>query len=328
MKSLLDIQQDIRKLESIAKNLADNIRAINSDIEEIKNSAQSVDIDYSKIEVLAEQIAFNKHPLGKLKDERVCKVYLEMLLNIIRLEPEQIVTVNRLVFLQWLLIRSGIDWSLEDLYKDCLKMSKASYYEFGESIPIKYREHFMVDALILANINGCTNREIMEYVAELCVILGMGKEKLRILSVISRMALNQNVMGISRSDLSDAYASIELYNHYLSPNLVKQAKKTLRNIAVKLGDEFVGFKWEVKNMQMVEEGDVIATYWREGKGAKTCRYSGSQNENKRKKVLAHSSGKLFQFRDGCINYGVIAHENDNKDSIKAWVKDKKKRGEI
>ena len=29
---------------------------------------------------------------------------------------------------------------------------------------------------------------------------------------------------------------------------------------------------------------------------------------------------LFQFRNNYINYGVIANENDNKDSIKAWVK--------
>ena len=29
---------------------------------------------------------------------------------------------------------------------------------------------------------------------------------------------------------------------------------------------------------------------------------------------------LFQFRNNYINYGVIANENDNKDSIKAWIK--------
>lgn len=38
-----------------------------------------------------------------------------------------------------------------------------------------------------------------------------------------------------------------------------------------------------------------------------------------KKGLLDIQKELFQFRNNCINYGVIAHESDHKDAIKAWT---------
>ena len=57
--------------------------------------------DFSKIEVLAKQIDFGKHPLDKLKDGQICQVYLEMLLSIVQLDSDEEVTINRMVFIQW-----------------------------------------------------------------------------------------------------------------------------------------------------------------------------------------------------------------------------------
>ena len=37
-------------------------------------------------------------------------------------------------------------------------------------------------------------------------------------------------------------------------------------------------------------------------------------------IKAPLAGTIYQFRDNNTYYGVIAHEADNKDSIKAWVK--------
>lgn len=63
MKSLLDIQQDIRTLESSINDITDSIKNINSDIEELRTVNQNTDVDYSKIELLAKQLSFGKHPL-------------------------------------------------------------------------------------------------------------------------------------------------------------------------------------------------------------------------------------------------------------------------
>ena len=112
MKSLLDIQQDIRVLEKNIQEINKCVKTINTDIETIRNSSEGVALDYSKIELLAKQIDFGKHPLDKLKDGRACQIYLEMLLNIVRLDQDEESVVNRMVFVQWLQIQSKIDWSL------------------------------------------------------------------------------------------------------------------------------------------------------------------------------------------------------------------------
>ena len=129
MKSLLDIQQDIRILESNIQEITDSVKSISSDIEAIRNSSERAALDYSKIEVLAKRINFREHPLNKLKEERACQIYLQMLLNIVRLEPDEKIVINRMIFLQWLQIQSHIDWPLADLYRNCFKTDKQSYYE-------------------------------------------------------------------------------------------------------------------------------------------------------------------------------------------------------
>lgn len=69
-------------------------------------------------------------------------------------------------------------------------------------------------------------------------------------------------------------------------------------------------------MSKVEKGQLIAEYWKlkESSMLRTVR-PGEAEE-----IRATSSGMLFQFRDNNTYYGVIAHESDNKGSIKAWVK--------
>lgn len=41
---------------------------------------------------------------------------------------------------------------------------------------------------------------------------------------------------------------------------------------------------------------------------------------KSEEIKTPVSGVIFRFRNNNTNYGVIAHEQDNKDSIKSWVK--------
>ena len=88
MKNLLDIQKDVRILEKSIQDIKKSVETINSDIEALRNSTGSVSIDFAMIEALAKQIRFKEHPLEDLEDGRACQVYLEMLLNIIRLDPD------------------------------------------------------------------------------------------------------------------------------------------------------------------------------------------------------------------------------------------------
>ena len=49
MKSLLEVQQDIRSLEHSINDITDTIKAISSDIEDLRTANQNTDIDYSKL---------------------------------------------------------------------------------------------------------------------------------------------------------------------------------------------------------------------------------------------------------------------------------------
>ncbi len=317
MKSLLDIQQDVRKLENSVQEIVESIKNVSADIDNIRNSSDGVALDFSKIEVLAKQIDFGKHPLYKLKDGHICQVYLEMLLSIVHLDSDEEGTINRIVFIQWLQIQACIDWTLEDLYKDSFKIDKKSYFEFVDLIPKKYKEYFFVDALIVANITGNANVEIYEYIADIVTILGISEKSIKELALVAMLALSQRIDGIGREDLEVVQDKAKGYSHYFKSEFAEDSQKALRVIVVELHDSVAkNFKWKVQQQQKVQCGDVIATYQRE---KKSWGYSYIKNYEL-EEIRASVPGTIFQFRNNNTYYGVIAHEEDNKDSIKTWVK--------
>lgn len=318
MKSLLDIQQDIRTLERNISDISNSIKVINSDIEKLRMNNKNMDIDYSKIEILAKNISFTSHPIDKLYDRRACEIYIKMLLNIVRLDLEEEVSINRLVFIQWLQKKSRIELSLEDLYKDCYKINEDCYYEMVDVIPKNYMEYFIVDALIVANISGISNTDIYNYIAGLVSILGIDKERLITLSFIAKTTLCQNIGQMKIKEISEFQKIAKIYKHYIKADILESGIKSMRQIVVKLSDEgIMDFKWKVKQGEKIKKDEVIATYKRVD-----IRSGFIYKRNQRiEEIKSPEEGTIFQFRNNCINYGVLSHENDDKDAIKAWVKE-------
>lgn len=319
MKSLLDIQQDVRMLENRVKDIAADIGRISSDIGDMRDAVLDEDIDYGKIGLLANRFTFGEHPLAKLEDKRACRIYLEMLLNIVRLDAGAEAAANRLVFIQWLQMQADVDWSLEDLYRDCLQMKKETYAELADSLPAGYIDSFIVDGFITAGISGSPNREVMAYMADLSAALWVSREKLRVLSTVAHMVLCQSVGADGTKDLYEAYSWLGKFSYYMDPEAMKRGRIGLRNIALELvedGWSVSGFQWKAKNGQMVKAGDVIATF---GSGKVRAAYKVNQAP-KTQEIQAPVSGTLFHFKEKGMHYGVIAHETDNMDSIKAWVR--------
>lgn len=318
MKSLLDIQQEVRGLETVVRDIGESIKNIYSDIDELRNADSSTDIDFSQIEVLADRFGFRQHPLANLEEGRLCQLYLEMLLNIVRMDPEEQTEINRLVFIQWLKAQANIDWTLEDLYADSFRMNKTEYYEFAKGLTRKYRESFIVDALITAYIGGAANRDIMEYIAEQSAILGIDRERLRILSLTARVVLCQNICKMGKSDMDGFLKCVRSYRHYVDGYVIEEAVKSLRDIAVEVRDEDCSdFVWKVRQRAQVKQGDVIAV----------CRIKTESRQwsyrYAYKELKATSTGMLFQFKDQKTYYGVIGHESENKEAIKAWVRSRR-----
>lgn len=319
MKSLLDIQKNIRDLENNVKEITKSIRLINSDIQGLRDQTQNIDIDFSKIKLFAKRISFDKHPLSKLRDKKVCRIYIEMLLNIVILDSDKEVFLDRLVLIQWIQMEAKIDWSLEDLFKDCYKINIDSYYELAELIPNKYNDYFLVDALIIANLGGTANREIYEYIVGLATVLSVDKEKLITLSLVARVALCQDIKNLKKKEKNELIECSHIFNYYIKDEIIMSCIESFRKIIVQVPDKkSEKFKWKVKQGEKVNKNALVAIY---SNKSTQNRVNKSATINQIRSPL---SGKIFIFRDNCINYGVLSYEGDNKDAIKAWVKARRK----
>lgn len=308
-KSLLDIQQEIRELDGKVKDISFAIAEIYDEIDELRND-ETDSIDYETIRLMSRHLSFGKHPLGRLDDNYACQIYLETLLSLVQADRGSGDTVNRLIFVQWLLSQTKLELTLEELFKDSLKINTGTFAEIVELIPKTYKSYLILDALLTANICGQANNDVLIYVVNLCSILGVDKEQLRIISIMAKGILKQDLGKMKKADLQQVLAQAKSFKHYLNSELLNAGLRSQRTIAVEAPDKtHSNFKWKVKQQGQVEKGDVIATY---GYGS---RWSGSSLTE----IKAPCAGTLFQFRNNCTNYGVIAHESDNKDSIKAWA---------
>lgn len=337
MKSLLDIQQEIRELEKSMSSLTNDLKSIQSDIENMRNTSPDTGIDYSKIEVLAKQIPFKNHPLGQLQDDSTSQSYLEMLLNLVRLDADRDATINRMAFVQWIQMKSKTNWTLEELYKDSFNITKESYYNFSEAITGKYRDCFMVDALMVANLGGKVNREVLEYLAELSAILGINKEDLKELSLIAHIALSQknNIDNLQ----SNIIARMSVFDNYMPNRIIKKLLKRERMITVEIhGSDAVEFVWHKNDGDFVQKGEYIGII---GLSEMEKMMGKALTKGRKKRWYAVSSGKLFQFENLKVHkeekgiwsafsnqsnlyedknvFGVIANEMDTKENVKNWL---------
>lgn len=309
MKSLLDIQQDIRDLEADMKEITGRIRAISSDINDIRNTDSDMEFDYGKIEILAEKIPFESHPLDGLEDGRACLLYLEMLLNIVRMDQETNEIINRLILIQWMLVQSRINRSLEELVKDTWRRQSDLFEEFVRTLPKTYVDGFMLDALIVANMGGAANREILEYLAELSSLLGIDAGRLRTLAQVARVVLCRKFCKMERTELEEVLKYAVEFDFYFNADMIEKAVQNQREIVFKL-DKKLNIRWMVKQKQKVKKGDIVASFT-EKTSLQTVRT---------KKIKAPSSGTIFQCSQNGRNYGVISVETDETVSIKAWIK--------
>lgn len=321
MKSLLDLQQDVRTLENSISDVIRSLRDLNDDIDMLRNAETNNDIDYKKIELLAKHIPFNNHPLGMKPDRTISKLYLQLLLNLTRLDLNKENTTNRLVFIQWIKAESKIDLTLEDLYNDTFDFKSESLGEFVDFASV-YSGNLIVDALIIAGLSGRANAAIYEYIAGLSEAFGIEKQKLNILAMVAKVALTQSVQSIKdspRADIEEFLIIADKYKHYIKSDEISRGKLLLRQIvfAVSVGETHY-FKWKVnQSPRTVKAGETIATYEE--------RISGLPFQNaisKEKTKKSPETGTLFQFRDNHVYYAVLAHESDDKDSIKEWINNK------
>lgn len=334
LKSLLDIQKDIRNLENSILEISANIKQVNDDIDELRNQDNSIDFDYEEIKKLSQLIPFKKHPINKIEDEETVRLYLETLVNIIKFDDKNVddKVDTRLVFIQWLLNNSKLNINLEELIISSLRVKISDFDKLTLKLSKKSKELLIVDLLIIANMSGTFNEDECNYVVDVITIVGVDASKLKLLTLIAKMVLCQKSFEFDVAIGNDLIKELGNYRHYVLSNItdvvnsmptdiIKEAIKSMRTTVVEMHSEKTkNFKWKCKQQDKVVCGDVIATYQKERKK----RGYSFTTEYETKEILASSEGTIFQFRDNNIIYGVISHDSDNKDSIKQWIKNAKR----
>lgn len=333
MKCLLDIQKDIRNIENSMVTIQANIKQVNDDIDALRNKDNNIDFDYDEINKMSQCIPFKTHPICRMEDKAAVQLYLMVLLNIVKLDDKSSEDKidTRLVFIQWLLNKSKLDITLEDLIVESFKFKISDYDKLTSRISTKYREFLVVDLLIVANMSGTFNEDECNYVVDMLAVLGMGTAKFKILSIIAKLVLCQKAFEFDSSLGNELVKELGNYRHYVLSNvntvvdsvhtdIIKEVVRAMRMVVVDIPyDKAINFKWKSKQNEKVVKGAVIATY----QVPKRKRGYSFSTEYTTKEILAPADGTIFQFRDSNIIYGIISHETDDKDSIKQWIKQRK-----
>ena len=236
MESLLEIQQKVKDLENSLKNIKNTIGSINTDIQKLRDTDKDLEIDFKKLKVLARHIPFKTHPLSELNDRHCIKLYVEILMNIIRISPET--SVEKMSFVQWIIEKSKIDISFEDLYKESLEMNDKLLDEIVNYLSEDYKIYLIIDSMVIGNLTGQADVNTLNYIADICRVLGMKKDDINALAIISKAVLCQNADKLSTTDTDKILKYIKKVNYYIDKKVIEKIMIKYRYILEHTDDFF------------------------------------------------------------------------------------------
>ena len=327
MKSLLDIQKEVKELEATIQGAVNSLDCISREIQEIRTSNDNMEMDYDMIRMLAKNVPFANHPLAELEDGYACKLYIELLFSVMQMDTNGI--TEKMVFIQWILEEARLDMVLEDVYAESLELKKDTYFEIGELLNSEYRMFFIVDALIVANFVGKANEETTEYIGKLCTLMRTNASYIENCIVLAKIALEQSVENIESADMERVMPFIHKYEYCIAKDIMEKVELKCRVVCVDIDDDDLradsSLAWLVGQGSMVNKGDVIAKYRRK--------------QGPTQKAYASKNGKLFRFRlrkkknsstlsffedffESYTRIGVISRPSDTEKEIKQWLKEK------
>ncbi len=194
MKSLEDVQQELINIEQNVQDISKSIKSLNYEVGAIKEAARKESgqnvFDFARIKELSQNIRITDHPLVRFGNAEGRQLYIEMLLNMVRLDADQEACLNRMIYLQWLADHSKAERSLEALFKESLLLTKASYAQFAKSLKDPLASVFIADALITAYISGAVAEEVKSYLEEFFAVAGFEKDKVKPIAILVKKLLS------------------------------------------------------------------------------------------------------------------------------------------
>ena len=152
MKSLLDIQLEIRQAEAYINDVIKLLRNIDEAISELGNERDLSGTDYDMISTMAKNIDFPSHPISLIDNIDARRLYIKLLLIMIRLGKNHTISNEQLAFIQWIMDKAEIGVQLEELIIECFKQDDELIYNAKSFFSKEQILSLIEDMLITVNL--------------------------------------------------------------------------------------------------------------------------------------------------------------------------------
>lgn len=177
--NLTQLQQELRMIE-------DHIVALHGEIENMKpREAEERKTDYDRITQLAKKNPVENLVIKEAPSE-IKKMIMGNLSNFILSEEDDF--TERLLFLTRLAVGSDLEPSAEKLYQIGLEFEFGNLEQFSQ-LDREYKDTFLVEALILANLTRKASDKMLNQIADLAAVMDYDKEELRVLGMVAKGVL-------------------------------------------------------------------------------------------------------------------------------------------
>lgn len=161
----------MKKLDEIsinAKKLYEDLK----DLEQSSKKEKLNDIDFNYFRGAAKHNAFNEHIL-KNENEYIQRNYLYLISSLLIFNNKEEVKNSQFLYIARLVSGfSNKNLDIENIYANAMIMDGKQISDCIEVIK-EYKDVFVVDSLICANIEGKTNDEVLEYLSEIYSMMGV-----------------------------------------------------------------------------------------------------------------------------------------------------------
>ncbi len=201
------------------KTLSEQILLLSKHVEKIdeeKNDISAMQIDFNNIARIAGKYPINGHHMSK-SGQYEKELYINMLISVAMIEET---LSEKLAFIERIRFGIGSEKSFEESYKKTLLIDNGLVDEFIKSTDTYDKISLIIDAFILMGISQ-EKEKTQEYIAELCLIMGIKKDDLKIIAKLSKSIISQNesIYFDSLTNVND-YKIIDIIYPYIKEYVV------------------------------------------------------------------------------------------------------------
>lgn len=344
MKTLQELQQEVRVLEDDLRGLGTRLGQVAAGLDELRHAGDdSTGIDFDAVRFCAKQLDFTSHPLAE-RDPDTARLYLTVLLSLARFRKE--IDVNLLIFAQWILQQTKLQDTLSSLLLAGYDLGTKQLRELREHLGVNWAPMLTLDLLVGAGLSGPPDEKALEYIGELALLFQLDEDVVENMAAAARCSLRQSLEDEKKKKLVDlpGYAKIYWTKDMRNAVFAKQAAKTTAQVAATTAavtaSVLKGFgkalRSSGRHIDMEEKmGHGKEIFWTVSQGAQVKmgdpialiqQWNISDASYRTRKAIANYTGKLFQIKRDNIVYGVVSvNSNDSLDEVSHWL-DLKKGG--